>query len=87
MEQGDNPVPQSPQPTAVRQTLDQHGQPRDADEQTPQPPTPGSMQQRGATEHETVPIKTVMQDPANPAKDKRDAKEDDMDPRDELTPG
>lgn len=84
MEQGDKPVPQSPRPTATPQPLDPREQAHEDYEHNPQPPTPGSMQQRGATEQEVAPTKPLTQAPVN---DERDAAEDEIDPRDELTPG
>jgi len=84
----DKSVPQSPEPpTTVRQPRDSREQPQFGDERTSPPPTPGSMQQRGATEQEVAPIKPLMQAPNDPGSDERDAEEDDIDPQDELTPG
>lgn len=82
----DKTVPQPPRPTAAPQPLDPPDQTHEGDKRTPQS-SPGSMQQRGATEHEVAPIKPLTQAPTEPVDQEREVTEDDIDPRDELTPG
>jgi hypothetical protein len=85
----DQKTPQSPEgyPKAVREQLDQREQTHEGERRPPQPARPGTMQGRGATEKEVTPIKPPMRGPGDLLSHEQEETDDDIDPRDELTPG
>lgn len=84
----DKRTPESPEgyPQPVRKQLDQREQTHEGERRAPEA-QPGAEQQRGATEQEVTPIKPPMNGPADLVTPERDKSDDEIDPRDELTPG
>ena len=69
-----------------REQPGQPGRTRKDDEQ-PAQPQPGQMSERGATEEQVVPLKPPMSEPIDPTRAEHNKDDDEIDPRDELTPG